>query len=144
MRKFFYLAAIGCLAAILSGCGQQTTTSSSILKEGQDIQKKVEQANAGIVVPQNLKKCGPEAIYFTEKNQYGMAYDCDHYAQKPVCDYYKRVTGTGAEETGIAQFDNECAVCHWYGSDGVLKTGKTITTDLGYAEGECNQGMYQK
>jgi len=144
MKKIFYLAIILCAVAFLSACGQQSTTSSSIQKEAQKIQQKVEQANAGIVVPQNLKKCGPAAIYFTEKNEYGMPYDCDHYAQKPVCDYYKRVTGTGNEEIGIAQFDNECAACHWYGSDGILKTGKTTTTDLGYTDGECTQGIYHK
>ena len=144
MKKIYYLAVLGCLVMILSSCGQQSSTSTSIMKEGQDIQKKVQQANAGLVVPANLKKCGPEAIYFTEKNESGMLYDCSHYAQKPVCDYYKRVTSTGTEETGLAQFDNECVVCHWYGSDGVLKTGKTTTTDLGYTEGECTQGIYQK
>jgi len=144
MKKILFLAVILCAIIVLSSCGQKSAQEQSIMQEGKNIQQKVEQANAGIVVPQNLKKCGPAAIYFTEKNEYGMPYDCDHYAQKPVCDYYQRVTGTGNEEIGIAQFDNECAVCHWYGSDGILKTGKTTTTDLGYTEGECTQGIYQK
>ena len=106
----------------------------------------IDKNRALVYITDGTKKefCGITTDKFITRSWILLNIFCSHYAQKPVCDYYKRVTSTGTEETGLAQFDNECVVCHWYGSDGVLKTGKTTTTDLGYTEGECTQGIYQK
>lgn len=135
MKKQFIILAMGVAILVLAGCGNSGSQNDAA-KKAEETMKKVEQADSGIVVPENVYKECP-GTYF-EKPAGGSVKDCATFGGGPVCVYYKLKKDN---KIHVLQQTTECHACRNYGQP---DRKNDYDEFLGMTKGECAQGMYKK
>lgn len=142
-------------AGCIKGCGQDTETEPVVEKKTEskppaDSHKiKIDSASftGEIVVPDELLMCGNDPTYHGAVPVPGRKglYDCPpDLPNEPICAYYVESPSRDITEARVNQYRNPCQLCVFYfKKDETWESGSRTYTLIGYAEGNCDQGVFK-
>jgi hypothetical protein len=121
---------------------QTAANNEQARNQAKEIIKKADQADTGIIVPENLLDCPAE--YFEKAPGGSMKVDCSALPKEPTCSYYKTVKN-GVEKYHNLEFTNACLVCrnHKLKGEQFNDNNGEIYIHLGFENKACTQGMYK-